>query len=291
MGPDPTALPSIGVADVVHRVRDRYESEGMRGVLSSGYHVLETRAARFRYRHTPTARTDADPFAIRRVDPRDIEYVSGLEIERRETGRHLEYVRRPWYHRCAEYGDVLDGAWDAAEVRFADLVEWTLIAERFGEGIPWTETSVYEEFVACIERGHPIYGCSTVGELHERFEYLEDLKKSMASKGYRRVTRIDSDGAVGVGSDGAAALDEVTVDIGRDGELLHHTNGRHRLALAKVLDIPEIPVLVKVRHADWQRTRDRVSAGEDVDYPVLHPDLVDVADASARSDGSPRSTR
>jgi hypothetical protein len=284
MGPASTALSSIGVADVadvVHRVRDRYESEGVRGVLSSGYRVLEARAARFGYRHTPTARTDADPFAIRRVDPSDIEYVSGLEIERRETGRHPEYVRRPWYHRCAEYGDVLDGTWDAAEVRFDELVEWTLITERFGEGIPWTETSVYEELVTCVERGHRVYGCATVEELHERFEYLEELAESMASEGYRRVTRNDSHDAVGVGRDGAAALDEVTVDIGRDGELLHHTNGRHRLALAKVLDVPEIPVLVKVRHTNWQRTRNRVRAGDDVDRPVSHPDLVDVAAASA----------
>lgn len=265
---------SGGVTDVARRIRDRYESGGVAEVATSSYHFLRARALQRYYTLTHTARTDADPYKILRLDPDDIEYVSGLGLERRGTGRHLQYVRRPWYFRCAEHGDVLGGDWDSAGVKFTELAEWTLIEERFGEGIPWRETSVYEDLVASVERGHRMYGCSTVAELHERFRYLTAVKESIASDGYRRVDGDAPDG-VGVGHDGAAALDEVTIDIGRDGELLHHTNGRHRLALAKVLDVPEIPVLVKLRHEGWQRTRDRIRAGVRLDRS--HPDLLDIA--------------
>lgn len=279
MEPGSTSVPAGGITDIARRIRDRYESGGVSEVASSSYQFLRGRALRFYYTHSHTERTDADPYKILRIDPEDVEYVSGSGLERRGAGRHLQYVRRPWYYRWADHGDVIGGNWDVREVKFTELAEWKLVEERFDEGIPWKETSVYDDLVASIERGHRVYGCSTVEELHERFRYLTALKESIASDGYRRVNEDASDGnvpdGVGVGHDGEAPLDEVTIDIGRDGELLHHTNGRHRLALAKVLDVPEIPVLVKLRHENWQRTRDRIRAGAQVDRS--HPDLVDIA--------------
>jgi len=259
--------------DLVSRIRDRYSSEGVSGIVSSSYRVLERRALQFYYNRTHTAKTDSSPYKLLLVDPHDIQYVSGVGLERRDTGRHLEYVQWPWYLRFAEYGDVIGGDWDVPRVKFTELSEWALINERFGKGIPWKETSVYEDLVARIEHGNNVYGCSTVEELHERFEYLSTLKESMASDGYRR-TDTESSSGVGVGRDSAASLDEITVNIGRGGELLHHTNGRHRLALAKVLNIPKVPVLVMVRHEGWQRKRDRVRTGSETDHS--HPDLADI---------------
>lgn len=261
---------------LVDRTRSRYEREGIPGLVRGSYSVLKSTVQRRVYDYALRERTDADPHKILWVDPGEIEYVTGTALERRGKGRHLEYVRRPWYLPRADYGDVLAGEWDVTEVRFTDLAEWTLIEERFGKGIPWEETSVYEEFVACIGRGHRIFGCRSAEQLHDRFEYLDALKASIVAEGYRRDPG-ESPAGSGVGRDSAAALDEVTVNIGRGGELLHDTNGRHRLALANVLDIPEIPVLVKVRHAEWQRKRDRIRTGSGSDVSASHPDLADVS--------------
>jgi SAM-dependent methyltransferase len=71
--------------------------------------------------------------------------------------------------------------------------------------------------------------------------------------------------------------DEVLVAVDRRGRV-HLVDGAHRLALAQVLRLPEIPVLVAVRHAEWdefrrsmiQYARDR---GEGVYQRLDHPDL------------------
>lgn len=267
--------------ELVDRTRIRYEREGISGVARGGYNVLKSAVQSRIYDYARRERTDAEPHKILWVAPGDIEYVTGTALERRGTGRHLEYVRWPWELPYADYGDVLAGEWDVTEVKFTELAEWTLIDERFGRGVPWEETSVYEEFVACIDRGHHVFGCQSVDQLHDRFDYLDTLKSSIAAEGYRRDPGEHPAGA-GVGRDSAAALDEVTVNIGRDGELLHDTNGRHRLALAKVLDVSEIPVLVKVRHAEWQRKRDRVREGSGDGVEPSHPDLADVIGSDER---------
>ncbi len=41
--------------------------------------------------------------------------------------------------------------------------------------------------------------------------------------------------------------DEITVNIGRDGDLLFN-NGAHRLSIVKILDIEKIPIRIVVIH-------------------------------------------
>jgi len=71
--------------------------------------------------------------------------------------------------------------------------------------------------------------------------------------------------------------DEVTVSIGSDGKLVFE-DGRHRLSIAKVLGLPEIPVIVATRHKKWQsfkveiRAAARIEGGK-VYAPLTHPDL------------------
>jgi hypothetical protein len=71
--------------------------------------------------------------------------------------------------------------------------------------------------------------------------------------------------------------DEVAVDIGRDGELLYF-DGKHRLSIAKLLDVESIPIRVVVRHREWQELRDDVRRTGTVDREELrsHPDLQDL---------------
>lgn len=46
-------------------------------------------------------------------------------------------------------------------------------------------------------------------------------------------------------------LNEVTVDIGPDGEILFRAMGQHRLSIAKLLNVAKVPFLVAVRHPEW----------------------------------------
>jgi SAM-dependent methyltransferase len=80
------------------------------------------------------------------------------------------------------------------------------------------------------------------------------------------------------------AEDEITVCIGRYGDLLF-SDGAHRLAIAKILNLPRVPIKVAVRHRDWITFRDELlqyynhsqgSMVEKVIQPVTHIDFLDV---------------
>lgn len=234
-----------------------------------------------RYRRRARGDTDADPYAVEWVDPAEIEYVLAARLEPRPTGRHFEVVRRPAVAAVADYGDVLGGAWDRERVPVTAYSEWELVARRFVDGADWTDLDLYDECLERVRSGHSIWGCTSEADLRERFAYLDRLAASIATDGYQRNTNPDD--SIGIGRVGPAELDEVTVDVGRDGTLLHYANGRHRLALADAFDVDEIPVVVRVRHGGWQAVRNEVTA---VDAPgqlrertrelLDHPDLGDV---------------
>ena len=71
-------------------------------------------------------------------------------------------------------------------------------------------------------------------------------------------------------------LNEIGVDIGRDGELLWHMGGQHRLAIAKVLKVEKVPVQIYRRHTQWERIR-RLANEQGTDaIPIEyhnHPDI------------------
>lgn len=81
---------------------------------------------------------------------------------------------------------------------------------------------------------------------------------------------------------------EVGVNVGCDGSLLINS-GFHRLAIARILRLDEIPVQVIVRHREWQRTRARAARGTKTTGGRVpsdlqsHPDLVDVLGGTSRT--------
>ena len=64
-----------------------------------------------------------------------------------------------------------------------------------------------------------------------------------------------------------ARAHEIQVDVARDGELLF-ADGRHRLSIAKLLDLDAVPVTFLVRHEGWMERRDRAfERGSTPDHP------------------------
>lgn len=73
-------------------------------------------------------------------------------------------------------------------------------------------------------------------------------------------------------------MDFPRVNIGRNGEFLFTGGAWHRLTIAQILGIDEIPCWVLCRHADWQKKREVIrSTNGTVDgIAESHPDLQDV---------------
>jgi hypothetical protein len=228
-------------------------------------------------------RSDAGQYEVILVQPRDIVSAVGKGTEVTRQGRHLERFVRPDYLKYSGYGSVLAGDWDQARTHIASITEYLLILERFGQGRAWDETISVRRIAAMINDGRKILSCSTQEEFRDRLAYLDALVARIRNEGYKRSTEHENHEGSGVSPARVRSLDEIIVNIGRSGEFLYVSSGRHRLAIAQVLDITEIPVLVKIRHAGWQAVRDAYREAEnrnDLSSELLrfwdHPDLVTI---------------
>lgn len=218
--------------------------EGPRGVVGDVAAHLRWRARtsapgvrvrRWRY----ARRADGiDPFRLSVVDPDRIVSVTGGITETEPGAHHLERVEG-FDPEETGYGAVRDGPWDRSDARFDDLAEYTALRAVVEDGADWTDTELYTRHADRIAAGHESFGCESVAALEERLAAVDDLRRRIARDGYRSRR-----------ADGADPFDEIRVNIARDGRLLYNDEGRHRLAIAKLLDIERVPVLVVARHAD-----------------------------------------
>lgn len=160
------------------------------------------------------------------------------------------------------YGVVCGGDWDKMNV--PDYVPYNE-ATPIEQTIPYNELRAYIEsentkplfkhFKEHIERdsSRP-WGHNSLADFTERLNEIDELYQSMASNGYlsqRELMTEDSDVYIKNNEPVPPTLNEVTVDIGRDGEVLHAGFGSHRLSLAKILEVKRIPVIVAARHSHW----------------------------------------
>ena len=168
-------------------------------------------------------------------------------------------------------GKVVDGNWDITDYKFTDLDISKAFKKRIEEGVEWQDTKFYKRVLRQAESGQVIWECKNKDDLDKRCKYPDSLYQSIKNKGYRLNRNI---------YDKNAEYDEIDVNIGRNGEYLFQ-DGRHRLAIAKILGIRYVPVMVFVRHKKWQEFREFVISYAQqregkLYQPIVHSDLADI---------------
>jgi len=177
-------------------------------------------------------------------------------------------------------GYIRDGDWDQQRRDIHELKLYQVYARRFHNNQPWSETGIIEIAERAIKRKGKYYGYTSIDDVLEyRCSYIDELYNRIESEGYKsqKKARTFLDDTK---HDDYTAL-EVQVTIARDGEILFYT-GHNRMVLAKILDVPKIPVMVLARHTQWQKIREGVLKGKQIsiDSDTMsrsnHPDLQDV---------------
>lgn len=179
-----------------------------------------------------------DPCRLSAVDPDRIEYVTGGITGTDPGAYHLECVEG-FDPVVTGFGAVRDGPWDRSDARFDTLAEYEALRAIVEDGADWTDTDLYARHADRIAAGHDSFGCESIAALEDRLAAVDDLRRRIARDGYRSRR-----------ADGADPFDEIRVTLGRDGRLLYNDEGRHRLAIAKLLGVERVPVLVVARHAE-----------------------------------------
>jgi hypothetical protein len=171
------------------------------------------------------------------VDPDDIEYVTryceGLDFGPDQIGVGA-------FDKFRRTGAVEGGEWDRLTIEFSQLPVYRGLDERINEGRPWEETTYFDIYTDRIERGDEPWGCTSEADLRSKCEYIESLWRRIEREGYRSQQNL-----------GKYPVDEINVNVGRDGDLLFN-DGRHRLAAAKLLGVDEVPVRLLVVHEGFE---------------------------------------
>lgn len=192
-----------------------------------------------------TGVSHVDPFAIFWIDPRRIEYHT------RKISESKDWEDWVFPSDVGTTHPIAGGAWDQSELRVADMRVVRAIDDRINRSLGWAQSEFYQAAVSAIEGGRELWGCRSKSQFEDRCNQIDQVIESIGANGYltnkelvRRAPQQHND----------TGFDEVLVNIGRDGKCLFQ-DGRHRLAIARALKIPAIPVQVFVRHQQWSEFR------------------------------------
>lgn len=221
-----------------------------------------------RYLYRKTCRRDCqvtDPFTVIELPPDRITHHVVDRIDRWD-----------------DLGAVRDGDWDRAARPLEDLIKYRSVIDRFENGTPWPETDVYREAMARVERGESYWnGSLTAADVEQRTEHVDELYETLSEEGFKSQAQRYGKPLreIVLSRTFDRSMEEVAVAIGRDGEPLF-VDGNHRLAIAHVLGLEQIPVHVIARHERWEAIREAVRAATNpsqLDDRITdhfpHPDL------------------
>ena len=195
---------------------------------------------------------EIDPLRVFWIAPNDVKAASGGSFD-----------------FLSDTGKIVDGRWDldhGPEVTDSNLHSW--FKKRFHHGCSWEETERYANGIRKVRQGQS-KRYATVDHYKKKLHSYDRMYEAFEEGNYRLQSTLADDQAVGTPGDGGRALfpsltdhtlmrHEIAVNVGRDGSLLWN-DGRHRLFLAFVAGLEEIPVRIVVRHAEWQQLRDEVA--------------------------------
>lgn len=157
-------------------------------------------------------------------------------------------------------GCVIGGDWDRLGNRFCDLDIYAAFRDVLSGKCAWNETVFYSRIARELSKGHVQWRCRTRDDLSRRCQELEALFTQIRDNGYMsqrdlasRESRVDP----------TRLDDEITVSIGRQGDLLF-SNSAHRLCIAKLLKLESVPVKVAARHPQWVQYVKRAGHPENI---------------------------
>jgi hypothetical protein len=174
--------------------------------------------------------------------------------------------------RALRAGDVA-GDWDLDRRPIEETTKYISVVQHFRDGVPWENTPIFRRYAIRFSEGEVIRGCSSVHEFKAVYEAdMDSLYRSVKERGFLSHEERE-----------LPKSDLPHIYIGRDGEIIFGSDGNHRLAIAHVLGLAEIPCRIIRRHDDWETLRRDALASQagraDLRTNAAlarHPDLQDV---------------
>ena len=141
--------------------------------------------------------------------------------------------------------------------------------------LPWEDTAYYIHARSRVTSGGEFRFFSSVTDVDRFFDSLDALYERIREDGYKTQQQLrserKSDGGESSGLE-TDPLNEISVNLARDGTFLWQVHGQHRLIMAKLLHLDLVPVQVCTRHAEWQRIRNQITPLDPREESAAIPD-------------------
>lgn len=166
--------------------------------------------------------------------------------------------------RIKKVGMILNGDWDKDSAISSRIAESShpfnsiyydempfhqSLKQHFLNSVEWEKTKYFRIATKKINTNSFWHGCQSRSDLIRRCAEVDELWKSIREHGYQSEIELYRSGESNRFDILSALCHEVAIDIGRNGELLF-VDGKHRLSIAKLLDLDRIPVVIIVQHPD-----------------------------------------
>lgn len=222
-------------------------------------------------------------FDRRRYDPKLI-WIDPAEIRHTQDGFPF-----PIRGKRAIVG-IGSGDWDKQRVAFEETELYAAMEGRYVDGLDWEQTGYYQSCVERIRRGELAWNVfDSLSDIRDHCEKLDRIYDELRANGYKTQKELFERGPEAadhftrrVGD--YVVPDEVRIAFGRNGEVIRTASGRHRVCMAKLLDVDRIPAVVQLQHRKWDHHP--ATAYESIEPPYL---CGSVSDDSASS-GNERPT-
>ncbi|PKD43254.1 hypothetical protein [Rhodohalobacter barkolensis] len=165
----------------------------------------------------------------------------GMPFKKGDNLRKFILRRDKPYYLTLRKPLLLSGNWDLDVMLFKNYSTSIFIQELVENDLDYTRCRRYQDMIERVNRGEvkELKGkkvvLDSVESVNMHMQYYVEIIKSMSKNGFIE----------------GLAKDSVKVMIGRDGSLIKEEHGRHRLAIAQVLDLNEITVKITHIHPEW----------------------------------------
>ena len=139
---------------------------------------------------------------------------------------------------------VVGGDWHQDATPFFGERDYQQIADIYEYGLNYEDSNSFMRNVEEVRLGISLKGYNkermqSISDIRNNYNYYHNLLLSIKSEGYEEAVL------------STERRDQVGVVIGKTGEFFHFRTGHHRLAIAKVLNLPKIPIWVHAVHEEW----------------------------------------
>ncbi len=145
--------------------------------------------------------------------------------------------------RRQQSGMIVGGDWDRCRTPFAANIKARSCRMHYLDGVPWEDTPLFARMMRHVAEGRRPDGCNSREDVLDRYQTLDRIYDETRRRG-RLLTQSELPCYFRREHGG------ILVHIDRDGQPLRAGGGMHRLAIAQILELPEIPAQVGVVHPE-----------------------------------------